>query len=145
MSQTLTKIGFGIALSHSSTIGGSYTAVAEVLEITPPMEQVDEVKVYRSDNTAAVVERIPGWQEVGDLDLTITYISGTRATLEGFLGVPGYWKVTYPLTGTQASAGDVDLFYGFLKELSKDTPIKDAMKVKAKICVSGALSFIAGS
>jgi hypothetical protein len=145
MSGTQSKIGFGITLSHSTTSGGSYTAIAEILELTPPAPSVDEVKVYRSDNTAAVVEKIPGWTEVGDCDMTITYTPANRAALEGYLGVPAFWKITYPTCGTQTVQGDIDAFGGFLKEIGKETPLKDAMKCKAKIAINGGVTYTAGS
>lgn len=145
MSNTVSKIGFGIALSHSTTIGGTYTAVAEVLSLTPPPQSVEEVKVYRSDNTAAVVERVPGWTEIGDAEIEVTLIPSQKTTLQGLRGTFAYWKVTYPLMGSQTTTGDTEIFYGFLKEIGTETPLKDVMKTKLKFAVSGDITFATGT
>jgi hypothetical protein len=142
---TVSTIGYGIKLAHSTTSGGTYTAIAELLDLTPPPENVDEVKVYRSDNTAAVVERIPGWTEVGDCSMKITYNPSQRSTLQSLRGVPGFWKVTYPLVTGQTASGDTELFAGFIKELGAETPLKDSMTCQIKIAVNGDITYTQGS
>jgi hypothetical protein len=142
---TLSAIGFGITLGHSTTIGGTYINVAEILDITPATGQVDEVKIYRSDNTTATVEKIPGWIENSDAELTITYTPSNRSTLDVLQGTPLFWKITYPKVGSQATTGDTEAFHGFIKSFGKETPLKDAMKMKIKFAVDGAITFTAGS
>jgi hypothetical protein len=144
MTQTVSKIAYGISLSYSATLGGSYTALAELLDITPPEETVENAKVYRSDNTAAVVEKIAGWTDIGDAEATITYQPGARASIAAMRGLFKFWKVVYPLVGSQA-ASDVDSFYGFISHIGKETPLKDAMKCKIKITISGDNTFTQGS
>jgi hypothetical protein len=145
MSATIARIGYGISLSHSTTSGGSYTAFAEILSITPPGVKVDVVNIYRSDNTSAVVERIPGWTEIQDVEMEITYNPAMRTVIEGLSGVPAFYKVTYPLVGSQNSVGDVDLIAGFISEIGKETPLKSNMTSKIKISVSGAITYTQGS
>ncbi len=128
---TASQIGYGMGLLHSTTLGGSYAAVgSELLEIAPPEPSIEQLKVYRSDNSAAVVEKVNGWTDYGNATATVTYTPGNRAAVEGFLGVPGFFKVQYPKCTGQSSVGDSEIFAGTLIKIGKETPIKDVMKVK---------------
>jgi|SRR6185437_10710181 len=142
---TATKIGYGIELSYCATSSGSYVTVAELLEMTPPAASVDEVKVYRSDNAAAVVEKIPGWTEYSDSEITCTYTAATRTALDALVGTPYFFKVTYPKLAGQVTTGDVDAFAGFIKSLNKETPLKAAMTIKIKMAINGAVTYTVGT
>lgn len=142
---TVSAIGLGISLAYATTSGGSYVALAEILSLKPSEPAVEEVKVARSDNTTAVVEKLPGWQENGDAEFEITYAPAQRALLEGYLRTPGYWKIIYPKVGGQTGSGDSEIFPGFLNHLGKETPIKGAMTCKCKIAVSGPIAYTQGS
>lgn len=141
---TASKIGYGIAIAHCTTSGGSYTTFAELLSLTPPPVTGAQVKVARSDNAAAIIEKIPGWVDIGDAELELTYVAGGGAAIYALNMTPLYFKVTYPLVGAQ-SVGDTELWNGFICDISRQTPLQGAMTVKVKVAVNGAITFTAGS
>lgn len=142
---TKAKIGYGISLGYCVSSGGSFTPIAEILDITPPTLTFEETKIQRSDASVPITEKIPGWGENSDPEVTATYITATKTALYALAGVPYFFKITWPLTGTQSSAGDTVSFAGFISSFGDETPIKDAMKCKIKFAVSGPATFAAGS
>jgi hypothetical protein len=136
---TLAAIGAGFSLSSSTTSGGTYTPIAEIVDLKPGKTTVGKSEIARSDNTQIAVEKIPGWKDVSDWEGKCVYAKTYRAALEALVGVPMYWKFIRP-DGTSSQA-----FQAFMSELGDEVPIKEFMSCDFKLTVSGLAPFTAGS
>lgn len=139
MSVTTGQIGYGFVLSQCATLGGSYVAVAQIEDIKPGKKTVDKIKIERNDSPDLYGEKIPGWKDVGEWDVKVTYDKTQRATLEALLGVVKFWKFIRP-DGTSTTA-----FQAFMTEIGDEVPLKSQMTTDFKLTVSGDAAFTAGS
>src|SRR4051812_25608826 len=139
MSATAGQIGYGFAISHATTLAGTYTALAEVTDIKPPKVTTENVKIQRNDSPDLFGEKIPGWKDASDCELTLVYAKTQTAAIYALQSTPLFWKFIKP-DGTSTGA-----FYGFISEIGDETPLKDKMTNTVKITVSGAYAFTAGS
>ena len=138
MSATLAAIGFGFALSHSTTSGGTYTAIGAITDLKPNKITVAKVEIARNDSPDLFGEVIPGWKNGGEYDATLVYDKTSYAAINALVGTPLYWKFIRP-DGVSSSA-----FQGFISELGDEVPLKQAMQVMLKITVNGGQTFTAG-
>lgn len=120
---------YGSDLSYSDTQGGSYTSVAEVIDISLDGPMVGSTKVTHLKSDNAFHEYIPGLGEGGELTFTVNHIKSVRTTLMGFLRVKKWWKVTDPDAG-------VTNFEGFITSLGKKNPEDDRVTGDFKIKVT---------
>lgn len=142
---TKAKIGYGVTLGYGAT-SGTYTSIAEISAFTPPELSAGEIKVQRSDASTPVAEKVSDWQENSDPEVEITYQTSVKTALYALVGLPYFFKATWPLTGAQTVAGDTVSWTGFIKSFGDTVPIKgDYMKSKVKFAVSGATTLAAGS
>jgi len=136
---TAAAIGYGYVLSNSSTSGGTFTPIIEILDVKPGKLSGEKVVIQRNDSPTLFGEKIPGWKDAAEWEVKCVYEKGKRAVLDGLFMVPGFWKFVRP-DGTSSSA-----FAGFVSELGDEVPLKEAMTCNFKITVNGPVNFSAGS
>src|SRR6185437_10649036 len=106
MSATKAAIGYGFALTYCATVGGSYTPLAEILDIKPGKLTGEKITIQRNDSPDLFGEKIPGWKDAADWDAKLVYDKTKRALLESLFMVPNFWKFVRPDgTSTTAFAG----------------------------------------
>ena len=132
-------IGKGTTLSYSATQGGSYTALSEVTDVSLPTVKIGKVDVthYLSDNNTMEYKSAV-WQDHEDIKLTLNFLKAQTTTLESFVGVDKWWKITLPDGSTYVQPG-------FISELGGAAPNKDKVSQSVSITPTGPHTFAAAS
>jgi hypothetical protein len=136
MSATAAVHSYGSTLGYSATSGGSYTNVAEVVEVDGPSLQVSEVDVTSLASPSAHKEFLPGLVDPGDIKLKLNLLTSQFSTVWGFAAgrTFKYWKITL-------SNGDTAVAYGFIKELHPSAPDNKQLMADMTIKVSGPITY----
>ena len=129
MSTTNARIGYGFTFSINSTV------IGEVEEIKPGSRTQETIMVKRNDSPDLYGEKILGWKDVKDWELTTTWYQTQYATLQGLMGSFHSCVFTRP-DGTNTST-----FSAAITELGDEVPLEGKfMQNKFKLTVSGAMS-----
>lgn len=138
MPDTAAIVGAGTTITLSTTSDGTYAALggtsSEVLDIKPPSYEAQFVEAtnYASPNNAC--EYVwSGWNQAGDVEVTVSYVATSSASVEALLGLKRYWKITFPDT-------KVISFAGFVSSFGSETPLKDTIKQTIKIKPTGKIT-----
>ena len=127
--------GYGTTFSYCATQGGSYTALAEVVDLTPPEHEAEDVKTTHMTTAGKVHTYQAGLIEPGETEVVIHFDKTIEATLRGTLfGADYYFKITF-------ADGSVLAFAGYLKKIGEETPLDDIVVVNLTFKVSGAPTF----
>lgn len=138
MAATAGIIGAGVTLGYSATSGGSYTSVAEILEITPPNPTAEKIDFSHAESPGLVKEYKAGFIEAGECALTINFNKTQYNTLDGLRGTAKYWKITLSDLSTI-------IFPGFIMSLTPPIDVKGKVTAKVSICATGSNTFAAGA
>lgn len=124
-------IGKGTTISYATTQNGSYTPVAEVLNIEPPGVKMGEVETTHLTSAAQDYEpTIPGdMQATFSCEFDPGESSHAAMHAAALAGTKYWWKVTYPDDG----AAD-EIFNGFITEL-KPTGFENQKVITADITI----------
>lgn len=127
--------GYLTTLGHSTTLGGTYTLVAEVVNVDPPELETTVSDSWHLTSTAAMKTFIPGMVDPGEMAFMLRWTKAQYNTLHGLIRTALFWKVTFP-DGTTFAVG------GFLKTLgapkvAEDDTINQDCSIKA----SGAVTY----
>lgn len=124
----------GLDIAYSTTSGGIYTAIPDVVSFPPPGEEV--AAVDKTVLKSALKKRRPGKiPDFGELELTLlhdpnnTTIADIRTKLRAGTGL--FFKVTYPDTFTTKA---VDAFEGFFRSY-KPEEAEDEKEQAAKLVI----------
>lgn len=128
---------YGATLYYATSSGGSYTAVAEVVDIKDDLS-VGSTKVTNLTSPNAFHEYIPALGEGGETTFTLNYTRAQATTLFGYLRTVLYWKVILPNT-------DVYAFVGHISKFGLMIPDDDRITQDASIKVTGKPTLTAGS
>ncbi len=136
-------IGYGTTIGYSLT-NGSFTAVAQVTEISPPETTVGEAKVTHLLSPNAFHEYIASLGEGGEGSFKFLFAKTLAATLRTMQAgrLTYYWQVTFP-DGT--SQGSTLVFQGHIKGLGTMVPMEEKVECEIKIKVTGLPVFTAGT
>jgi hypothetical protein len=132
-------IGFGVALGYSAD-GVTYTDVAKVVDITPPEPSVGKSKSTHNATANATHTYEPTLIEPGENDVKILFAKAVHAVLDGFFWsrATKFWKITL-------AEGSTQTFQGFIMNLGTPTPMEDQVQTTMKMCVTGKVTFTAGT
>ncbi|HEY3694062.1 phage tail tube protein [Phenylobacterium sp.] len=135
---TTAIIGYGSTFSVETAPGsGSYTALGEVTDITPPNNQIDQIEATHMASPGRVKEFIPGLTDLGDMTVAMNYVP-SNAT-DTFLlawradGTTRACKITYPNAHT-------DVFQGFLKGYAPTLQTAAKASATLTVRVAGAVT-----
>jgi len=120
----------------------SFTAIAEVKDITPPQMSKDSIEVTSQDSSNGWREFIPGWKDAGEVSFEGNWLP-TNATHDGATGVLSVfedddnhnWQIVLP-----TAIGLTIAFTGHVTNFEPDLPLEDAGAISITIKVSGAIS-----
>jgi hypothetical protein len=119
---------YGSTLSQSLTQGGSYTAVAEVIDIDGPGISVPSSQVTNLGSPLAHHEKRPKLVDPGKVTFTINYTYAQWLTLMGYATgrQQVWWKITYPDLHGQNFNAHISSFKG---KVPLDDPITDDIEL----------------
>lgn len=139
MAPTKASIGYGTTVKVGSgdtpDSPDTYTFIQEVIEVTPPNMQTDDVDATHFTSPNRTREYIPGLIEPGEASIVMNRIDGSATeTLLLSLQTSGAlrtWVITWPNETTWS-------FLGLVKGYEATSPIDDRMTATATIKVAGA-------
>lgn len=140
---TLIKMGDG-------QISEAFTTIAEVGDIDGPKLSADEIDVTSHDTTGSFNETIPGTLDAGTLDFPMNYIvSDTiQQELETHYLARDRFNVQMitPLDPDNTPEADrTSQFVVFVKNYSRQAPVKGALKRSVSLRIVGAPTLGMGS
>lgn len=131
-------VGPGTTLTVADTSGGTYTAIAEVIDIKKGL-MVDKTKVSHLTSPSYRHEYIPaGLTDPGEVSFTANFTKAQYATIYGYFRTTKYWKITTPDNSVWA-------FAGFWSKLDVTVPDNDRVTVDVTIACTGVETFTAGA
>lgn len=135
-----TNADIGYDTKFEIEIDSTFTALAEVFEVTPPEIAVDQVEVthFKSPNRSR--EYIPALSDNGTASANMNYVpnSATDQLLDGLLtsGDVVKMRITYPNDATV-------IFDAFVSGYSKSIPVADRMTAEVQFKVTGDVTLAA--
>jgi hypothetical protein len=113
-------VGYGSQLLYSTTEEGSYSAIAQTVDLAGPEPEIGEVNITNNDSANATKEYLPGMIEPGEMEFEVIYKKDACNTLYTmFSGRTVYWfKLAYP-------DGSYWIFPGFLNSFGTEAPTED--------------------
>lgn len=116
---TATK-GYGSILAHATTFAGTYTAIAQTVDLAGPEPEVGDINVTNNDSPSNTKEYIPGMIEPGEQDFEVIYKKAEAAILAGMLGdgIVYFWRETYP-------DGSKWEYPAYMKKIGTEAPTED--------------------
>jgi hypothetical protein len=132
-------VGFGsyisyatetVGLGTSSSSTGSYTKIAQTIDLNSPMPEVGDIKITNNDSPNNTHEYAPGLIEPGTLEWEVVYVKSTFETIYAFLGNNSIYSFQETF-----SDGSVCTFSGYWKTLgvegkTEDDALKGKMSIK---------------
>jgi hypothetical protein len=135
---------YGCSLASSTTIGGTYTKIAELVDIKGPKPKVPMADVSHLESTDAVKEKKPKMIEPGECMFTINYTKAQYDILIDLLYARTlmYWKVLIP----DATTPSQSIFAAYVGEMPITIPADDKIACDdVMLEVTGKVAYTAGS
>lgn len=140
------NIGYGTTLSYSTNlVTPSYTALAELIDITPPKQKVKSVDFTTFSSPSDAQEFKPGLLDGGEVTLKVNYRSDSQAVVDTLVQTMVAWKTQLPITASEVTTGGSWTFTGFLTDIGGAVPVDDRITSDFTIKVSGVPVFTPGS
>lgn len=93
--------GFGTTLSYLSTDPSTYTALGEVVSVTPPQWTRETIEVTHMASDDAYREYIGGLFDGGEVTVTLNYVEAGMTLLQTLIGAGvETFKITLPGAST---------------------------------------------
>lgn len=138
MAASAATSGFGATFSYLSTDPSTYTALAEVLSITPPSINVETIETTHMASDDGFREYIAGLKDGGECTVNMNYVEAS-ATLLQTLVLAGIETFKITLAG-----GSTMIFSGVPTAFAlDDVVIDDKMAMSLTIKVSGKPAYLA--
>jgi len=138
--------GYGAVLYYgdSSTVAGSttWTAVAQVRDITLPTVEADDIDVTNQDSTGGAREYIPGLIEGGECEFELLFKKSAVTAVYALLATQKGWRVTVNDHATADSKWEFD---GYVKSFGGEIPLEDPVMCSVTIKVTGKPAFTASA
>ncbi len=138
------EIGYGLTLGYCTTSGGSYTAVANPSDVTPPEYVIEAVDKTSHDSTNAFRDKTPGLVDPGVITFKALLSKAQYTALESQLRVNQFWKITWPMATGESTASKV-VAAGWLSKLKTVLPLAGATEIEGEVTVTGKPTFTSGS
>jgi hypothetical protein len=130
--------GFGTKFGYATTLGGTYTYLGEVLDLTPPALVTQDIKTTHMLTANKVHTYRPGLVEPGECKVTIHFDHTENASLYALRNQNYFWQVLFS-DGSKLSCA------GYLKEIGQKTPMDGLVNTELTIKASGDFTFVAGT
>jgi hypothetical protein len=107
--------GFQTTLSYAgnNTAVTTVTTIAEIISLTLPKLEVNDIDVTNMDSASNFMEFIPGSTNPGVIDLTVNYTEAQDEILSDRVGGTNpseIWEITFPDSATWAVKGYINGF-----------------------------------
>lgn len=138
MAASAATSGFGATFAYLSTDPSTYTALAEVLSITPPSISVETIESTHMASDDTFREYIAGLRDGGEVTVNLNYVESS-ATLLQTLVLAGIETFKITLAGSSTF-----IFSGIPTNFAiDDVVIDDKMTMSLTIKVSGKPAYMA--
>jgi hypothetical protein len=134
MAATTATIGYGATVSYSDTENGSYTPIAEILDLALPELTQDSVDATHMESPDNYMEKIPALKDPGEYTFSFNFNNDQYETVFGMVGTAKWWMI-------QSPGGDAWIFPGFISGLGGEMPVNDRIVAEVTLTVSGAIDF----
>ena len=134
----------GGVLAYSTTVNGSYTVIAGVLDLTPEKLQVTKVKRTAYDSPSYAMVMAPGMIDPGEIEFKGLMLKALTATLYAITVARTnyFWRIQLHDSDSTPSNWKCE---GFICEFGTPMPIDDNVIIDVKICCTGLPIFAAGA
>lgn len=138
------ELGFGAKIGYSTTLGGTYTNFARVVDVMGPPLTATRVDRTHHDMTDPYRERAAGLGDAGESDFVLEFSQTELNTIFGLHRLDRYFRVRFPLLSGQTTPAAWRCA-GFVGDIGTPIPIDDRMTVTCKIVWSGKPTLDLGS
>lgn len=142
MAASEAQIGYGatFAIGNGATPTEAFTALAEVIDITPPSDNIDVIEITHLSSPNRTKEFITGLNDPGECALTVNFLPGEADddAIQALRGLtsPKNFQITFPaISGNPAVKWT---FAGYLTGYEPTVPINDRMTANIRIKVTGS-------
>ena len=126
--------GYGVTLSRGNADGPpeTFTAIAQVTNVTPTKYARDTVDVTDKDSTGGYKEFIGGLKDAGEVSAEVNYDPAVHNTLlDDFdSDTPNNWQVSFPGTPTATTCTFAALLSGFAPAAPMDAKMTATITLK---------------
>jgi len=134
--------GSQLQLGDGASGTENFTAVAEIIELTPPNESRDDIEVSSNSSSNGYREFIGGWRDAGEVTFKANWLP-TNATQDKTTGLRAAfatntnqnWKIILP--GSILTIA----FAGHLTALEGELPLDAQAQLSGTIKLSGAATY----
>lgn len=141
MSNSFWVYGSKIQLGNGATPTEAFADIAEVMDITPPPLERDDIEVTNQQSVDGWREYIPGWRDGGEVEFNCNWLP-TNATQDEVTGMLETfndddlhnWRIVLP-DGVKTIS-----FAGFLTGFEPDLPLEEQGQLSITIKVSGKVT-----
>lgn len=132
------SIGYGLTYGIEATAGGgTYVALAEVFDCTPPNVTVDQVEATHYGSAGRSREYIPALNDNGEASLSMNYVPGSVSDLRILAlktaGTVLAHKITFP-------NGVYITYQAFVIGYETAIPLDDRMTANVTVKITGAVT-----
>jgi len=135
---TQAKIGYGskVYLWDPDAGPAAYVQIAEVTNITPPNQQVNQVDATNMDSPNRYMESIPGMTDPGEMTVEMNFVSGsaTDALIRARRAAGDYQNAKLTFVD-----GDDWVFSAFVSGYEIGVPVDDRMTATLTLKVAGEI------
>jgi len=133
-------IGYGTLLEVRSgeSTSDAYVEIAEVTDLTPPSDSVDEVETTHMQSPDGAKEFTPGLTDSGSMSVTINYVPGSE-TDEFILA----WKASKEKRQTKITyvSGRTQEITTWVKTYNQAVPVQGVMSATLELRCTGGSTF----
>lgn len=116
----------------------TYTAVAKVIDITPPNVEADDIDVSTMDSPDQFKEFTASWADGGECELTIQFSKQENGTIYSLFRADKAFKIEF-------SDGSNWTFNGYIKAFGNEVDREGVITTPITIKVSGRPTFTAAA
>lgn len=141
MAATAATKGFGTLVEYLSTAPSTYSAIGELVSVTPPQKSRETIDATHMLSPGGYREHISSLRDGGEATLTFNYTSDGYEVLEGMFDddVPATFRITL-------TDGATIVFDGLVTDQPiDDIAIDDKVGMSANIKVTGPVTFTAAA
>jgi hypothetical protein len=135
-SQVIMQYGNNPTYAASTT----WTDIAEIIDITPPNIEADDIDASHMLSPNQMKEFLPGWGDGGEVELTVQYDKTRNAALYTLFRQPKGFRIMFAdAPGPSGSKWGLD---GYVKGLQNTVEREGVITADLKIKVTGTPVFV---
>lgn len=141
---------FGTILAREGNTPGTFVAIANIADISGPGLSRETIDVTAHDSPNGYRQHVGGLKDGGEVSFDVNYDPLVHDTLVADLdltasGGAKNWKVTFPKSTGQTTAGNTWTFAAIMTAFEASAPIGDKLSATVTLKISGKPTLAAGS